>query len=252
MPSCPISTRDASLTRQQRRVIALDGKTIRGARTGPTVRRRTLSPHSTTVRVLRSGRWQSWEPVWMTMNSGVFVARQLLTGIQGDHVGVGVPALMVRMLRPDPPGGMVMMRGCSRAMLLWVRFGDPRGAGGPWRGDRPAQWRFRASRPTPHDPFPARVVVDHPGASWSPEHPMIVVRTVEWAEQALGVGEIGCPHSGCGGILTPWGYGRRRRVRSLGAQTLEVRPRRARCTRCAGTQILLPATMQPALPIPLK
>jgi len=26
-----------------------------------------------------------------------------------------------------------------------------------------------------------------------------------------------------------------------------VRPRRARCTRCAGTQILLPATMQPRL-----
>ncbi len=76
---------------------------------------------------------------------------------------------------------------------------------------------------------------------------MIVVRTVEWAEQALGVGEIGCPHPGCGGTLTRWGYGRRRRVRSLGARTLDVRPRRARCTRCAHTQILLPATVQPRL-----
>ena len=40
---------------------------------------------------------------------------------------------------------------------------------------------------------------------------------------------------------------RRRRVRSFGAQTLDVRPRRARCTRCASTQILLPATVQPLL-----
>src|SRR5271166_1914711 len=76
---------------------------------------------------------------------------------------------------------------------------------------------------------------------------MIVVRTVEWAEQALSAGEIGCPHPGCGGTLTRWGYGRHRRIRSLGAQTLDVRPRRARCTGCAGTQILLPAAVQPRL-----
>ncbi|UQX11310.1 helix-turn-helix domain-containing protein [Candidatus Mycobacterium methanotrophicum] len=76
---------------------------------------------------------------------------------------------------------------------------------------------------------------------------MIVVRTAEWAEQALGTGQIGCPHSGCGGTLTRWGYGHRRRVRRLGAQILDVRPRRARCTRCASTQILLPASVQPRL-----
>jgi hypothetical protein len=76
---------------------------------------------------------------------------------------------------------------------------------------------------------------------------MIVVRTGEWAEQALGAGEIGCPHPGCGGTLTRWGYGRRRRVRSLGARTLDLRPRRARCARCASTQILLPAAVQPRL-----
>lgn len=76
---------------------------------------------------------------------------------------------------------------------------------------------------------------------------MIVVRTVEWAEQALGAGVIGCPHPGCGGTLTRWGYGRRRRVRSLDARTLDLRPRRARCTHCASTQILLPAAVQPRL-----
>ena len=76
---------------------------------------------------------------------------------------------------------------------------------------------------------------------------MIVVRTVEWAEQALGAGQIDCPRPGCGGTLTRWGYGRRRRVRSLGAQSLQVRPRRARCTGCGCTQILLPAAVQPRL-----
>ncbi len=76
---------------------------------------------------------------------------------------------------------------------------------------------------------------------------MIVFRTLEWAEQALCTGEIDCPHPRCGGTLTRWGYGRRRRVRSLGTQTLDVCPRRARCTRCEHTQTLLPATMQPRL-----
>lgn len=76
---------------------------------------------------------------------------------------------------------------------------------------------------------------------------MIFVRTVEWAEQAVSAGQIDCPRPGCGGTLTRWGYGRRRRVRSLGAQTLPVRPRRARCTGCARTQVLLPAIVQPRL-----
>ena len=90
-------------------------------------------------------------------------------------------------------------------------------------------------------------MIDHPDVSCPPKYPMIVVRTHEWAEQALTTGEIGCPHPGCGGTLTRWGYGRRRRVCSLGVQTIEVRPRRARCTLCVGTQILLPANMQPRL-----
>jgi hypothetical protein len=76
---------------------------------------------------------------------------------------------------------------------------------------------------------------------------MIVVRTVEWAEQALGSGEIGCPRPGCGGALTRWGYGRLRRVRSLGARTLEC----ARGGRDAPTvpqpDSVLPAALQPRL-----
>jgi hypothetical protein len=33
--------------------------------------------------------------------------------------------------------------GLFPATVMWGRFGDHRGAGGPWRGDRLAQWRFR-------------------------------------------------------------------------------------------------------------
>ena len=46
--------------------------------------------------------------------------------------------------------------------------------------------------------------------------------------------------------LTRSGYSRRRRVRSLGAHTPQVRPRRARCPCCLHTRILLPA-LQPRL-----
>lgn len=74
---------------------------------------------------------------------------------------------------------------------------------------------------------------------------MIVVRTAEWAEQALAEETMGCPRRGCGGTLTPWGYGRRRRVRGLDGNAIEVRPRRVRCGRCGTTQVLLPAALQP-------
>ena len=45
---------------------------------------------------------------------------------------------------------------------------------------------------------------------------MIIVRTAESADDALADGRMHCPRSGCGGTLTRWGYGRRRRIRGLG------------------------------------
>jgi hypothetical protein len=56
---------------------------------------------------------------------------------------------------------------------------------------------------------------------------------------------MGCPRDGCGGTLARWGYGRRRRIRSLGADPIDVRPRRVRCGGCGATQVLLPAALQP-------
>ncbi|MDT5319201.1 MAG: hypothetical protein QOD88_1723 [Mycobacterium sp.] len=74
---------------------------------------------------------------------------------------------------------------------------------------------------------------------------MIIVRTTESAEQALTEGAMHCPRRGCGGTLARWGYGRCRRIRGLGADVLDVRPRRVRCGGCGVTQVLLPAALQP-------
>jgi len=46
-----------------------------------------------------------------------------------------------------------------------------------------------------------------------------------------------CPR--CGGVLQPWGYGRQRVVRRLGAYE-RFRPRRSRCAACRQTHVLLP------------
>ena len=74
---------------------------------------------------------------------------------------------------------------------------------------------------------------------------MIIVRAAESAEQDLADGTMRCPRRGCGDTLQRWGHGRRRHVRGLGTETIDVRPRRARCRGCGATQILLPAALQP-------
>ena len=57
-------------------------------------------------------------------------------------------------------------------------------------------------------------------------------------ELRLAAGELCCP--GCGGGLTGWGWARLRRVRGLNSS---VRPRRARCTPCRVTHVLLPVVL---------
>lgn len=52
-------------------------------------------------------------------------------------------------------------------------------------------------------------------------------------ERRLCAGELDCP---CGsGQLAPWGYARQRSVRGVGV----TRPRRARCSACRSTHVLL-------------
>src|SRR5664279_2828580 len=60
---------------------------------------------------------------------------------------------------------------------------------------------------------------------------MVGIDPVE-VERRLRAGDVACP---CGGVLAPWGHGRERHVRGVGA----LRPRRARCVCCLVTHVLL-------------
>jgi hypothetical protein len=71
---------------------------------------------------------------------------------------------------------------------------------------------------------------------------VIVARTSELAEAHLSDGTLYCP--ACGGRLTRWGFGRARTIRSHGHTTVELRPRRVRCTDCLDTHIVMPAAFQ--------
>lgn len=55
-------------------------------------------------------------------------------------------------------------------------------------------------------------------------------------ERSLLSGELSCP--GCGGVLAPWGSSRWRSSRGA-AGTVRHRPRRARCSWCGITHVLL-------------
>ena len=99
--------------------------------------------------------------------------------------------------------------------------------------------------PTRFGPFSGAGVIHDTGASCPPYRSMIIVCTAESAEKALADGRMRCPRRGCDSALARWGYGRRRRVRGLGSDGIEVRPRRVRCRGCGATQVLLPAALQP-------
>lgn len=59
-------------------------------------------------------------------------------------------------------------------------------------------------------------------------------------EVRLSSAALACP--GCSGRLAPWGHGRARIVRADGPVRWRLRPRRARCSGCGITHILLPVT----------
>lgn len=56
-------------------------------------------------------------------------------------------------------------------------------------------------------------------------------------ERRLLGGRLSCPDCAC--VLTGWGHGRERVVRGLDGP-VRVRPRRARCSGCGATHVLLP------------
>src|SRR5450759_3866405 len=68
-------------------------------------------------------------------------------------------------------------------------------------------------------------------------HPMLMVDTDSVVVEArLLTGELACPS--CGGVLRPWGHARWRPSRR-NTDTVRHRPRRASCTGCAKTHVLL-------------
>lgn len=62
---------------------------------------------------------------------------------------------------------------------------------------------------------------------------------VDGVERDLAGGRMVCP--GCGGVLGPWGWARRRVLRTR-AMLRWVRPRRGRCRSCGVTHVLLPTS----------
>lgn len=67
---------------------------------------------------------------------------------------------------------------------------------------------------------------------------MMVGRDEARVERDLLDGNLSC--TACGGQLRPWGKARKRRLRH-GPEDVELEPRRARCTGCLSTHVLLPA-----------
>lgn len=61
----------------------------------------------------------------------------------------------------------------------------------------------------------------------------------------MAAGVLACPR--CPGVLRPWSWAAMRRVRQLDGAMVAVRPRRARCSSCNATQVLLPAGCLPRL-----
>ena len=69
-------------------------------------------------------------------------------------------------------------------------------------------------------------------------HPLVTVEADQvLVESRLTAGGVPCPV--CPGVLTPWGWARRREVRGVGT----LQPRRARCSLCLVTHVLLPVTV---------
>ncbi|MEX2553190.1 MAG: DUF6431 domain-containing protein [Actinomycetota bacterium] len=67
---------------------------------------------------------------------------------------------------------------------------------------------------------------------------MMVGRDEARVERDLSTGKLLCPK--CDGRLHPWGSARKRKLRH-GTKDIKLEPRRARCSKCLSTHVLLPA-----------
>jgi transposase-like protein len=97
--------------------------------------------------------------------------------------------------------------------------------------------------PTRVDPWAGGPVVGKAAYSWREHTRVIIVAVPDRVEDDLARGALACPR--CGGVLRPWAFAAARRVRQLDGSAWTVRPRRARCSACRCTQVLLPGSLLP-------
>jgi len=71
---------------------------------------------------------------------------------------------------------------------------------------------------------------------------MLLTHDPSTAATQLAAGVLSCPSQGCSGRLGPWGHARQRVLRLGSGQSEAHTPRRARCRRCGGTHVIVPAT----------
>lgn len=87
---------------------------------------------------------------------------------------------------------------------------------------------------------PGRLLAEPPGGP--PEAlggaVLTVGKDVLEVERRLSAGLLACP--GCGGRLGPWGHARSRVLRRVGGLVWRLRPRRAVCSGCGRSHVLLP------------
>lgn len=69
---------------------------------------------------------------------------------------------------------------------------------------------------------------------------LTVGKDVSQVERRLAKGLLACPD--CGGRLGPWGHARQRVLRGAGGSARPVTPRRAVCSGCGRTHVLLPVS----------
>jgi hypothetical protein len=77
------------------------------------------------------------------------------------------------------------------------------------------------------------------GRGWRSEALLVTVEgDAARVERRLAAGEICCPV--CENVLSPWGWARTRLLRGFDGVRVRLRPRRAVCSRCQVTHVLLP------------
>jgi hypothetical protein len=94
-------------------------------------------------------------------------------------------------------------------------------------------------------PFPARRPTPRLPECCRERACVITVVDPDAARRALLAGLLSCPEPGCDGVLRVWSRARTRWVRRLDGALIALRPDRARCRRCAVTQVLLPVWCVP-------